>query len=210
MNLFKNTVFGIMLSVFAMSPAFADTAPVETTPVAVPAQSEPDTFTAVNLDSQLPGTGYWGFNVGNGFQPQETNKRGNGAFYSLTYGRDLGMYDVEVEGFRTYTDGKPSIGNFDAYGVLLNGKAKWLNTSKFTPYAKLGVGLANISGNGVYDDGFHFVTNYGVGGSYKLAENTNLEVEYNRLWSPVDVRNNAWGRENFQEDVLTVGLNFKY
>lgn len=194
-----SSVFAIMLSVFAMSPAMAQ----DTVPASTPAPEQK--FSLLNLG----GEEYWGVSLGEGFQPSETNRRGDATYLSAKYGTDLGLYDVELEGFRSFTSGKPWIGNVDVLGVMVNGKAKYKNTSNFTPYVKLGAGVGLFDDYGVRDDGVHFLFSGGVGTTYKLSDGVDLDLAYNRMWSPADVRSNGWGYDNYQQDVVSLGVNFK-
>lgn len=196
MKNFLSSLFVVVMSVFAITPAFADAATATPTDTTTPAPVFANYKT------------YWGVTVGDGFQSENTNKRGNATFLGLKYGEDFGQYDLELEGFRSYTNGRPSIGNVDTYGVMLNGKYKWLNQSLFTPFVKAGVGLGNISGTGVLNDGTHLLLAGGVGTYYKLDNDTNLELAYTRHFSGADVRNNTWGSENYQDDTVSLGVNF--
>ena len=159
----------------------------------------------------LPGVGYAAVDLGIAPQASDFDKREDGTYYGVRYGRAFDWYRVDVGLHRLDADSKlKALGDVELTSLTLNGYADWKNTSKFEPYVVGGVGLGKFSGTGVakYDEGWNPVFNVGAGVRYYVTDNAALDVGYRHLWSDADVKGNGGTNSDFESDVVSVGVNF--
>lgn len=159
----------------------------------------------------LPGVGYGAVDLGIAPQASDFDKRDDGTFYGVRYGRAFDWYRVDVGLSRLDADSDlAAVGGVGVTSLTLNGYADWKNTSKFEPYATAGLGLGRFSGTGVAknDKGWNPVYNLGGGVRYWVTDDAALDVGYRHIWSDADVKSNSGTNSDFESDVITVGVNF--
>lgn len=170
------------------------------------------TVTPANAkDDILPGVGYGAVDLGFSLQNEDFEKRSDGTYLGLRYGRAFSWYRIDAEVFSNDTSGKTSIGNVEMTGLKLNGYLDWHHdNSKLVPYVTAGFGFADFDGNGVTkgDRGLNSVFDLGIGTRYFVSENTAVDLRLQRVWSDADVYNDKYKAENYEQDVVTLGVNF--